>query len=257
MLGAEDTLGSGEMSVLLCDSRGDPICEQHYLKNLLARAVDGIMLTARRLEPRPAIGTDLAVRVVYACAQSQREEDISIFTGDGEGAPRRRTPPDDRPRQGRPYHGPRPDRSHLGSVPKQPPVYSKKTGSRWSATGLCGASGPRPGAGGAVALLLRGGQPFNAIFCGSEQIARGVLKALREAGIQVPADVGVVGFDNWEVMSLASRPLLSTVDLARPLRRQQATRRHRRPPRTRDPYAALQARHPPINRHLQSLYNPT
>ena len=31
--------------------------------------------------------------------------------------------------------------------------------------------------------------------------------------MNVPSDVGVVGFDNWEVMSLATRPLLTTVDL--------------------------------------------
>jgi LacI family transcriptional regulator len=65
----------------------------------------------------------------------------------------------------------------------------------------------------AVASLLQSGSPFDAIFCGSDQIARGVLEGLREASVQVPSDVGVVGFDNWEVMSLATRPLLTTVDL--------------------------------------------
>ena len=40
MLGAENALGAGEMSVLLCDSRDDPLREQHYLRTLLARRVD-------------------------------------------------------------------------------------------------------------------------------------------------------------------------------------------------------------------------
>jgi LacI family transcriptional regulator, galactose operon repressor len=38
MLGAEDALGQGQMSVLLCDGRGDPIREEHYVRTLL----DGI-----------------------------------------------------------------------------------------------------------------------------------------------------------------------------------------------------------------------
>jgi LacI family transcriptional regulator len=36
---------------------------------------------------------------------------------------------------------------------------------------------------------------------------------LRERGARIPADVAIVGFDNWEVMALASRPPLSSVDM--------------------------------------------
>jgi LacI family transcriptional regulator len=50
------------------------------------------------------------------------------------------------------------------------------------------------------------------VFCGSDQIARGVADALREAGRRVPEDVALVGFDNWDVMAEACRPPLTTVD---------------------------------------------
>jgi LacI family transcriptional regulator len=40
-----------------------------------------------------------------------------------------------------------------------------------------------------------------------------VLDALREAGLRVPEDVGVVGVDNWTVMAETARPPLTTVDL--------------------------------------------
>jgi LacI family transcriptional regulator len=59
---------------------------------------------------------------------------------------------------------------------------------------------------------VRSGDPFDAVFCGSDQIARGVADALREAGRRVPEDVAIVGFDNWEVMAEACRPPLTTVD---------------------------------------------
>jgi len=68
----------------------------------------------------------------------------------------------------------------------------------------------------AVAKLFgkagREGWP-DAIFCGNDQIARGVIDALRERGIGVPEDVGVIGFDNWEIVAEATRPPLSSVDM--------------------------------------------
>jgi LacI family transcriptional regulator len=37
--------------------------------------------------------------------------------------------------------------------------------------------------------------------------------ALRERGIAVPGDVAIVGFDNWDVMALAARPPLTSIDM--------------------------------------------
>ena len=53
----------------------------------------------------------------------------------------------------------------------------------------------------------------DALFCGNDQIARGAVDALREFGLAVPADVAVVGFDNWDVMTEATRPSLTSVDM--------------------------------------------
>jgi LacI family transcriptional regulator len=66
----------------------------------------------------------------------------------------------------------------------------------------------------AVARLFDGkAERPDALFCGNDQIARGALEALRERSIGVPEDVAVVGFDNWDVMTLAARPPLSSIDM--------------------------------------------
>jgi LacI family transcriptional regulator len=53
----------------------------------------------------------------------------------------------------------------------------------------------------------------DAIFCGSDQIARGAGDALRAAGRRVPDDIALVGFDNWNPMVRGSDPPLSSVDM--------------------------------------------
>jgi len=46
-----------------------------------------------------------------------------------------------------------------------------------------------------------------AIFCGSDVMAVGALKALREAGQRVPADVALVGFDDVHIAAAVEPPL--------------------------------------------------
>jgi LacI family transcriptional regulator len=65
----------------------------------------------------------------------------------------------------------------------------------------------------AVSLLLASGTTFDAVFCGSDQIARGVADALQDVGMRIPDDAALVGFDNWGVMALACRPPLTSVDM--------------------------------------------
>ncbi|MFD2353015.1 substrate-binding domain-containing protein [Nonomuraea ferruginea] len=62
-------------------------------------------------------------------------------------------------------------------------------------------------------MLLHAAPDVDAVFCGSDQIARGVAETLRERGRRVPDDVALVGFDNWEPMALGCRPPLTTVDM--------------------------------------------
>ena len=65
----------------------------------------------------------------------------------------------------------------------------------------------------AADMLLRSAPELDAVFCGNDQIARGVADTLREAGRAMPDDIALVGFDNWEVIAAACRPPLTTVDM--------------------------------------------
>jgi len=55
--------------------------------------------------------------------------------------------------------------------------------------------------------LIASGERFDAIFAGSDLIAIGAMQALAEAGLSVPQDVAVVGFDDIPAASLTSPPL--------------------------------------------------
>jgi LacI family transcriptional regulator len=212
LLGAEDALGAGEMAVLLCDTRDDPVREQHYLRNLVARRVDGIILTGRRTEPRPALAVPPPVPVVHAFTPSADPDATSVVVDDEAGARlavahliefgRRRIAHITGP------HGHRTARTradaavaavHAGGATVAGEVLYGDWSERWGRH--------------AVAGLLRRDPGVDAIACGSDQIARGVCDGLREAGRRVPEDVAVTGYDNWEVIATASRPPLTTVDM--------------------------------------------
>ncbi len=61
-----------------------------------------------------------------------------------------------------------------------------------------------------AASLLAAEHPPTAIFAGTETLALGVLEAARAAGLSVPCDVSVVGFEDLDIAQLAA-PALTTV----------------------------------------------
>lgn len=67
----------------------------------------------------------------------------------------------------------------------------------------------------AAAELLKGSRKPDAIFAVSDTLAIGAIRAVRDAGLSVPQDVRVMGFDNIPIATIMD-PQLSTV--AQPMR---------------------------------------
>ncbi|MFC5826443.1 LacI family DNA-binding transcriptional regulator [Nonomuraea insulae] len=210
LMGAEDALGAGQMSVFLCDGRDDPIREQYHVKTLLSRRVDGIIVTGRRTQARAPISVGLPV--VYAFISSTDPDDCSVVPDETGGA---RKAVEHLMAIGRTRiaHVTGPEHHHSARVRAQ------AVADRLAEAGLSVAGPPLFGAWSeiwgrqAVGMLLAGGTSFDAVFCGSDQIARGVADALRAVGRRVPEDVALVGFDNWDVMTRGCQPPLTSVDM--------------------------------------------
>ena len=66
--------------------------------------------------------------------------------------------------------------------------------------------GPAPGQE-VTQQLLRSAQPFTAIFAFNDVTAIGAVSALREAGLRVPRDISVLGFDDIMAASMHHPPL--------------------------------------------------
>jgi LacI family transcriptional regulator len=212
--GIEAALVDAQISVFLCSSHDDPQRERRHLDSLLAKRVDGVIVVGGQIDPRPPV--DLAgagVPVLYVFAQSTDPGALCLI-------------PDD-------AHGGRLAGDHLASLGRRrvahvsgPPSWTAVTRRR---DGMCAALRERGldcpdervrfdrwdaswGFEAATELLHDDGS-IDAIFCGNDRIAHGVVDALHALGARVPADVAVVGFDNQEVIATSMRPGLTSVDM--------------------------------------------
>jgi len=217
VLGAENALVGGELSALLATARHDPVREQHHVRALVARRVDGIIVTGRTSEPREPIRVPMPV--VYAFAPSSDPDDASVVPDDATGMRllvehlvglgRRRIA----------YVGGRAEQA--ASVVRHSTLVAELAARGLDLVGapLYGDWSEQWGRRAVDLVLGSGGESagasagVDAIVFASDQLARGGCDRLRERGLRVPDDIAVTGYDDWDVMSLASRPPLTTVDM--------------------------------------------
>ncbi len=212
MEGLEAVLAPLGIGVFMCNATDDPAREAAHVEQLLAKQIDGIVVTARRSDRRPAAPlSNLGIPVIHVFAHGE-DDGLTLLPDDYGGAVlavehllsvgRRRiahiTGPEDFEAvrlRGAGYA----ETLAAAGIEPIPIRYGKWTES-------CGRA--------AMAELYGPGKPNpDALFCGNDQIARGAVDALREMGRRVPQDVAIVGFDNWEVMAEAVRPPLTSIDM--------------------------------------------
>lgn len=213
LLGVENALADQQMSVLLCDTRGDAIRRRHYIRTLLSRQVDGLIVLGETNDIRPSLTADIPVPVVYVYGESDDPADLSIIADDRGGG--------------------RLAAEHLiGHGRRTIAHISGEAGYRAARERAAGFSSALEEAGlplvggapmygdwtqgwgrHAAGLLLEAHPHLDAIFCASDQIATGVADTLHEQGRRIPDDIALVGYDNWEVFAAECRPPLTTVDL--------------------------------------------
>ncbi len=210
--GIEDALDPARIAVFLCKPTDDPELERRHVESLLAKRVDGIIVTSRRTDPRrPLELGGASLPIVYAYAQSEDAAACLLPDDEGGGAlagvhfarlGRRRV-------------------AHITGPERFAAVRERRAGLTRALADAGLVLDPRLVLSGswseewgreAAERLLDGGLPFDAIFCGSDQIARGVADTLRDRGVDVPEDVAIVGYDNWEIVAAATRPPLTTID---------------------------------------------
>jgi LacI family transcriptional regulator len=210
MLGAEDAFGSGRVSVFMCDTRDDTERERRYIDMLNARRVDGLIVTGRRIEPRPPVNT--TAPVVYAMTQPAESVTAAVLPDDSGGGRLAASHLLERGRR-RIAHVAGPSRFLAARL------RAEGFSAALDEAGLTVHGGVRYGewseqwGRAAVSQLLASHPDTDAIFCGSDQIARGAADTLRDLGRRVPEDVALVGFDNWEPMVAGAQPPLTSVDM--------------------------------------------
>ncbi len=208
MAGASEALFDNGVSVFLCATNDNPELARLHVEALLDKQVDGIIFSATRLDRRPPMDlSNLPIPVVYVFAEGPPGS-VTIIPDDEQGA---RLAVNHLIEKGRKriVHITGPE--DFRAARARSSAYHRICGD--SETTLFGEWTETWGHDAVERLWSRDTPAPDGIFCGNDQIARGVIDALRDRNIQIPKDVSVVGFDNWEIVAEQTRPALTTIDM--------------------------------------------
>ncbi|NEG54939.1 LacI family DNA-binding transcriptional regulator [Bifidobacterium platyrrhinorum] len=212
LTGAESTLGASNHAALLMSSHGRPSLERSHIDRLAAYGVDGLIVVGDTTNPRPPLDarTTMGLPVVYTYDPSRDPRDCSIICDNvGAGA------------QAIEYLlslGRRYIAIIAGSEDFQAARDRAKGAQRtftlydFQPVDVLFDSWSEDWGERAARLLVECHPHLDAVYCLSDEIARGAVRGLRAMGRDVPRDVAVVGHDNWFVFATNVHPTLTTFD---------------------------------------------
>jgi LacI family transcriptional regulator len=216
-------LSDAGYSLFLCntDSNGDK--QGAYVRALIEKGVDGVILDSVgfQAEQQVAMLEREGIPVVLLdCVVGRRAQRFGVFLDNAHGV-----------REALTFLFHRPDRRLVfisGPADVSQSVDRRQGVAAFAAAGKLGPDrlsivdgdftldcGFRVAA--ELLKVCRPGQtlPFNGIFAANDMMALGALKALRQAGIGVPGEVEVMGYDDIEFVSLCDPPLSTVAQPAR------------------------------------------
>jgi LacI family transcriptional regulator len=210
LLGRE--LGRHDLHMVVADARGEPERERRLARQLADQLVDGLVISPLdpssdtwaeigAMLPVVAVGDALAgdtvgevlfdnragVSMVLECLHALGHRRVAVLT------PSRPSTPD------------RPAEQVVGEVCAQLGLDATVVNARHSVEEATET---------ARALLARSPRP-TAVFCLSDSIAFGVYAAAAAAGLSIPGDVSVAGYDDHPIAAVLA-PALTTVDWGLP-----------------------------------------
>jgi len=212
MLGADAALTEINLSMITTDARGDTQRLRTLAEMMRQRKVDGVLVIGDDNVLTPSISELLDVPVVYLYGETGRPQDI-VHVPDDRASAREIT-------------------EHLLGLGRRRIVHlTGPAGARAVVERQLGMNGCLTDAGLALAAPVRLGEwsqhwgraaaremleaarDLDAVICGSDQIAAGVVDAVLASGRRIPDDVAITGFDNWRVFAMETEPPLTTVDM--------------------------------------------
>ena len=216
--GAERTLNEAGYSLLLCNTGSDPAKQGECIRLLIDKRVDGVILDSVGLQAEAQVRLlerEGVPVVLLDCRIGRRAQRHGVFLDNRHGVRLAMEFLFRRPNRRLVFISGPPDASQ--SVERRESVealarewgldgdrlttlegdFTIERGCRLMSEAIRGRGGRRP-------------PPFNAVFAANDMMALGALKALRQAGVSVPGEVEVIGYDDIPFARLLDPPL-STV----------------------------------------------
>ena len=205
----EDAAHEGGYGVILCNAGDDPAREMAYLDLLLERRVDGLIVASARTTRRHAARlADVPMPVVLVNGNAPGSHLPGITTAHRRGA-RLATRHLLALGHRRLAHITAPAAGSVAARLRLAGVTDALRAAGLDPASLRVADGDEHVEGGARAArqLLTGSSAPTAIVCYNDLTAVGAFRAVRGAGLRVPEDVSVVGFDDIELAAWTDPPL--------------------------------------------------
>jgi LacI family transcriptional regulator len=202
--GIQEVAAANRRLVVLCNSLRDPASELQYVQMLRGQRVDAIILTGGAIEDAAYL------RAIRQDASALKQQGAQmVICGRYSSVTTPTVVPDNR-RGGELLTNHLIEKGHRRIVEIMgPPNFStteeRSAGHRKALADAGIEADPRLAVHGdftrdggyeATRSMLTSGVAFTAIYAANDQMAVGALAALREAGLRVPEDVSLVGFDD-------------------------------------------------------------